>query len=222
MKILKKVADHRRDDSLAARLRRQRFALFRRLIWSLNRPFDILDVGGTALFWQRMGFAEERDVRIVLLNTREPRSAYPNLTSVIGDARDLGGFGDNEFDVIFSNSVIEHVGGYDDQRRMAGEIRRVGKRYFLQTPNRYFPIEPHFLFPFFQFLPLSLQVFIVRHSGSGWRGRIPDKHRAAEVVGSIRLLTESEVRALFPGGTVYKEKFLGLTKSFVVYGGWDQ
>lgn len=54
-------------------------------------------------------------------------------------------FQDNEFDAVFSNSVIEHVGDYEAQRQMANEIMRVGKRYFVQTPNFYFPIEPHIL-----------------------------------------------------------------------------
>jgi hypothetical protein len=213
MKILKRVADNRIDDSLATRLRWRRFTLFRHLISSLDRPFSILDVGGTPLFWEKMCFAEERGVRIVLLNIGELEFAHPNFTCVVGDGRDMGEFGDQEFDVVFSNSVIEHVGGYDEQRRMAEEVKRVGKRYFLQTPNRFFPIEPHFLFPLFQFLPRFFRDL-------GWFKGTPDEQEAAKIVDSIRLLTEREVRALFPEGTVYKEKVLGLTKSFVVYSGW--
>ena len=220
MKILKRVADNRTDDSLATRLRRRRFALFRHLISSLDRPFSILDVGGRPLFWEKMRFAEERGVKIVLLNIEEPEFAHPNFTCVVGDARDMREFGDKEFDVVFSNSVLEHVGGYDEQRQMAEEVRRVGKRYFLQTPNRFFPMEPHFRFPLFQFLPRSFRVFLVRHFDLGWFKRTPDEQEAAKIVDSIRLLTEREVRALFPEGTVYKEKVLGLTKSFVVYSGW--
>src|SRR5919202_5424479 len=153
MKILKRIADNRTDDSLATRLRRRRFTLFRHLISSLDRPFSILDVGGRPLFWEKMRFAEERGVRIVLLNIEEPEFARPTFTCVVGDARDMGEFGDKEFDVVFTKSVLEHVGGYDEQHRMAEEVRRVGKRYFLQTPNRFFPIEPHFLFPFSSSFP---------------------------------------------------------------------
>ena len=74
----------------------------------------------------------------------------------VGDAVDMPGISDGAFDVVFSNSVIEHVETYENQRRMAAEIRRVGRRYFVQTPNRHFPLEPHFLVPGFQLLPYPL------------------------------------------------------------------
>ena len=229
MRILRRMADVRYDNSLSTRLRRRRATLFRDLISSLNRPLSILDVGGTPLFWEKMGFAEEGGVKIVLLNPdehelarREAELTRPDLTLMTGDARDLREFEDKQFDVVFSNSVIEHVGSYEDQHRMAEEVRRVGKRYFVQTPNRFFPIEPHFLFPLFQFLPQSLKVFLIRHFDIGWFERTFDKQEATKIAGSIRLLTETEVRELFPGGTIHKEKFSGLTKSFMVYDGWGK
>jgi hypothetical protein len=222
VRVLKTIADNRAPNSLATRLRKQRFALFLRLLDSVPRPIKLLDVGGTQLFWERMGFTEQSGVEIVLLNLSETAVAHAHFISVIGDATDLKPFADQEFDIVFSNSVIEHVGTFEDQRRMAQEVRRVGKRYFLQTPNRYFPIEPHFLVPLFQFLPLSMQVFLVRHFDLGWSKKIPDKQKAVEHVRSIRLLTKRELAALFPGAAIYSERFLGLTKSFVAYGGWAE
>jgi hypothetical protein len=128
----------------------------------------------------------------------------------------------SSFDVVFSNSVIEHLGPrFADQKRMADEIRRVGKRYFVQTPNRYFPLEPHFLTPGFQFYPLDLRVWLVSNFNVGWYKRIPDKAKARREVESISLLSRDGVRRLFPGGRIYAEKIAGLTKSFVAYGGWD-
>jgi hypothetical protein len=218
MRVLKKVADIRQNDSLATKLRRKRFGLFLSLIESLPRPLTILDVGGTQRFWETMGFADERDTKMVLLNLEKARVSHPNFTSIIGDGRDLGRFRGGQFDVVFSNSVIEHVGGYDDQRRMAREVVRVGKTYFVQTPNRFFPIEPHFLFPLFQFLPLRVQVFLITHFKLGWYKKLPDRGEAAALARSIRLLTEREVRELFPGARIRREKLLGLTKSFIAYG----
>jgi hypothetical protein len=224
MDALRKLANNQQGSSLAAKWRRKRFVLFESLVSQLGTSYTVLDVGGTEVFWEVMGFAQEPDTKVVLLNVHEAATSRPNFTSTVGDARNMSGFKDNQFDVVFSNSVIEHVGGYDDQRLMADEIRRVGMRYFVQTPNRFFPIEPHFLFPFFQFLPLSLKVFLVRHFDLGFyaRGAIPDKRRAVEIVSSIRLLTERELRNLFPEGTMYKEKLFGMTKSFIVYCGMYQ
>ena len=221
MKILKRVTDNRQLNSLATVLRRKRFALFKALVTSLPRPLKVLDVGGTQIFWETMGFCGEKGTTVVLLNLREVLVTYQNFYSVVGDARDMRQFEDEEFDVVFSNSVIEHVGDYDDQRRMATEVRRVGKRYFIQTPNRYFPIEPHFLFPFFQFLPLKIRVGLVSHFNLGWYKRVTDREKAFQTVSSIRLLNEKEIMELLPNGAIFREKFLGLTKSFIVYGGWD-
>jgi SAM-dependent methyltransferase len=216
--VLKKLADIRKNDSLAVRLRRKRFALFLSLIRPLPRPLTILDVGGTQRFWETMGFADERDTEITLLNLEKAKVSHPNFTSIIGDGRDLRRFKDGQFDVVFSNSVIEHVATFEEQQRMAREIVRAGKMYFVQTPNRYFPIEPHFLVPFFQFFPLRLQIFLITHFRLGWYRRLPDKREAAALARSIRLLTEREFRALFPEAHIRKEKLLGVTKSFVAYG----
>ena len=220
VEMLKRIADHREADTLATRLRQKRFTFFLRLLATVPRPMKILDVGGTQAFWERMGFTNESAIEVVILNVAKMTTAPDHFVCVVGDARDMNSFARGEFDVVFSNSVIEHVGTYADQRRMAEEVKRVGKRYFLQTPNRYFPIEPHFLFPFFQFLPLSIRIFLVRHFDVGWYKRIPDKHQATSEVASIRLLTQRELADLFPGAAIYKEQLLGLTKSLIVYDGW--
>ncbi len=222
VRLVKRLADTRRADSLSTQLRRKRFSLFESLTSSLPRPLKILDVGGTQRFWELMDFVDE-DVAITLVNLPGTKIdiRHPNFSHVTADARNLDLFDDDEFDVVFSNSVIEHVGTFDDQGRMAREVRRVGRSYFVQTPNRYFPLEPHFYFPFFHFLPLPTRVFLVRHLNLGQRGRIRDKQAALKKVSHVRLLTATELRGLFPGGHLYREKLIGLTKSFVVYGGFD-
>jgi SAM-dependent methyltransferase len=210
------------DDSasLANRMRRRRFRLFQTLLETVPRPVRILDAGGTPGFWAMMGMTWQQDLHVVLLNPSVADVALPNFTTSAGDARDMHQFQDGEFDILFSNSVIEHVGDFADQQQMVREVRRVGKRYFLQTPNRYFPIEPHFFFPFFQFFPLSSKIWLIRHVPLGNFPRIPDRQKAREVARSIRLLTRKELRALFPDGQIFEEKLFFLTKSFSVYGGW--
>src|SRR5215211_2910880 len=136
MRFLRGLANYRRAGSPANRLRRRRFELFNQLLSRVPRPLRILDVGGLEEFWEILGLADEPGVEIVLVNLTAGTTRRSNMTSIVGDGRSMPGFRDGEFEVVFSNSVIEHVGGWDDQRRMADEIRRIGQRYFVQTPNR--------------------------------------------------------------------------------------
>ncbi|HKX17752.1 MAG TPA: class I SAM-dependent methyltransferase [bacterium] len=207
---------------LATRFRKKRLQFFKTLISRLPRPLTILDVGGNEFFWEQVGFTQSADVNILLLNLTKERVRYRNFTSIQGDARDMREFRNEQFDVVFSNSVIEHVGRYEQQCQMAGEIRRVGKRYWVQTPNRRFPVDPHFLIPFLQLYPMWLKTLATRYIDIGSFGKIYDRKLAENYfTNSHRLLSEHEVRVLFPGGQLYKEKLCGLTKSFVVYGGWN-
>jgi len=182
-----------------------------------------LDVGGSETFWGGTEVVRDAGINVVLLNQLHLHPQLPRFTAVTADARDMRSFGDGEFDVVFSNSVIEHLGDWESQRLMAKEVIRVGKRYFVQTPNRLFPLEPHFLFPFFQFLPLSWRISLVQHFDLGWyaKGRIPDRSRARETVTAIRLLSLSEMRSLFPSASIQRERLAGLTKALVAYGGWS-
>ncbi|HTV73145.1 MAG TPA: class I SAM-dependent methyltransferase [Candidatus Acidoferrales bacterium] len=214
-----RISDHRNPRSLAAKLRARRSAFFHDLLCRVPKPITILDVGGTADFWKRLAFAND-GLNVILLNMSASMIDDPRFESVVGDARDLSAFGSGSIDVVYSNSVIEHVGTFADQRRMAEEVRRVGKRYFVQTPNAWFPIEPHFLVPGFQFMPLELRAFLLSRARLGWIPREPDHKAAREIVDSIHLLTERQMRNLFPEALLYREKFLGMTKSVISYHGW--
>ncbi|MCX8174497.1 MAG: methyltransferase domain-containing protein [Thermoplasmata archaeon] len=217
VRALTNLADFRRDESVAIKLRLRRIALLKSFLSSLNKPLKILDVGGTEIFWERMGFAGAEGIEITILNLSEEKVHHPNFRSVSGDARNMFQFCDGAFDVVFSNSVLEHVGSYEDQKRMAMEVQRVGKHFFVQTPNYYFPLEPHFLFPFFQFFPLWLKVFLLGHFNLGWYRKISDEREAIKIANSVRLLKETELRELFPDATIHREKFCGLTICFIVY-----
>jgi hypothetical protein len=164
---------------------------------------------------------EPADIRVTLLNLEHQGVSSARFVSASGDARSIPQFADRSFDVVFSNSVIEHVGGYDQQRRMANEIQRVGRRYFVQTPNKRFPLEPHFLFPWFQYFPVSVRAWMLNRFDVGWYKRIPDPAAARAEVKSIQLLTRARFSALFPGARIHEERIAGLTKSFVAIGGWD-
>lgn len=215
--MLKQIGDLSNPNSLSTRMRNRRFVFFRKLVDELPRPLSILDVGGSVSFWQRAEFDNEPGISLTLLNIGRPQTLPSNMTFVTGDARNMPQFANGEFDIVFSNSTIEHVGDFGDQSRMAQEVQRIGKRYFVQTPNYYFPIEPHFLFPGFQFLPIATRVWLLMNFGFSRKGKYTDRAVAQADVESIRLLTTGEMRQLFPGAEIYKEYFAGLVKSIVSY-----
>jgi SAM-dependent methyltransferase len=219
MSLILALADTRDPNSLASRLRRRRFELFKTLLARVPRPVNILDVGGTEAFWRDSDIVRDPSISVTLLNLAFAREASPQFRQVEGDARSLG-FPDKSFDVVYSNSVIEHVGGAADQLRMATEVQRVGQRYFVQTPNYYFPIEPHFLVPGFQFLPVSARARLLNSFDLGWTKRELDLESARVVVDSVKLLRRSDLARFFPNSKIYDERYLGLTKSFIAYGGF--
>lgn len=219
--MLPKILDNNNPGSLVNKLRKRRFERFQSLIRPLPRPLTILDVGGGEYIWAAMDFGGDPGITVTLLNLHPVETSYPNFKSVVGDARAMTCFGDREFDVVFSNSVIEHVGGPNDMQRMAAEAERVGKRYFIQTPNRYFPIEPHFLFPLFQFLPLRLQVFLVCHISLGYFKKFTDPKEAEEEIRAIHLLSIADMRRLFRGAEILEERVAGLTKSLMACKGFS-
>jgi len=223
--LIRSLANNSDPGSLATRMRRARFALFVSLLNRIPGHTKILDIGGTQEFWNLMcggdPGGEGGDVRVTLLNIEHQPVSSRQFVSAVGDARHMPQFGDRSFDVVFSNSVIEHVGGFAEQKCMASEIRRIGVRYFVQTPNKRFPLEPHFLFPWFQYLPAAVRAGMVQRFNVGWYRRIPDAVAARAEVDSIRLLTRKDFAALFPGAAIHVEKVAGLAKSFVAYGGWE-
>lgn len=216
----KRFADNTSSTSVATRLRRQRFQLFLDMLGDAPRV-TILDIGGRPAYWEMM--AEGTDLadrlQITLLNIEDNVSTHPNFTTLVGDGRAMPQFADGQFDIVFSNSTIEHVGDFADQQRMASEVRRVGRKYYVQTPNRYFPIEPHFVFPFFQFLPIATRAWLLERFTLGWMPRQPNREAALREVRGIRLLGKAEMRKLFPDARIFEERYLGMVKSFVAWRG---
>lgn len=197
------AAAHRRGlariaEPLARRARQRRHDLYRRVM--APRPEEtILDVGcGTEGL---AGFEQGAD--ITGLDAVE-RPDYPGRRFVRGDARALP-FEAGSFDIAYSNSLVEHLDPFD-RGRFAAEIRRIAGRYWVQTPNRYFPIEPHVLLPGFQFLP---ELARRRLWGLGMP-RTPYE--------PVELLGAAELRELFPDAVILRERLAGLTKSLIAAG----
>lgn len=224
---LTQFADEK-NNSLATRLRKKRFSLFKSFIeenYKNSKPssLKIIDVGGTPVIWENNLSLLETALpatkfEITVVNIKKFKTNCASIKSLVVDAKDMQRFRDKEFDIVFSNSLLEHVGDRHAQLLVAKEMLRVGKRYFVQTPNFYFPVEPHFLFPFFQFLPQQLKVWLVTNFALGWRKKLSDRQSATKLVNSVRLLRKNQLLELFPDTNLFAEKFMGLTKSFIAYG----
>jgi len=219
--LKKRFADNTSRDSVSTRLRRQRFTILVKLLDYFEGPVRILDVGGRPQFWESMTADRilGKSIHVTLLNLEAYPVCAPGFTAVVGDGRKMPQYLDGQFDIVFSNSTIEHAGTRADQLQMANEMRRVGKAYCIQTPSRSFPIEPHFLFPFFQFLPISVRTRLVNTFDLGWYKRVRDKREAEALVRSISLLSRRDVERLFPDATIYEERYAGAVKSYVAYRG---
>lgn len=202
--------------SLGDRFRAKRFEYFEKCLATLDGPVRILDIGGRDYFWINRGYHLREDLEITLINLSAFESAHENIKSIAGDATDLKQFSDNHFDIAFSNSVIEHLYTWENQEKMAAECHRIAARFFVQTPNKYFFIEPHYQLPFFNFFPDFLAKAILTKTsmslGEKW-----SKERAETSLAEIRLLSLREFKTLFPGSTIFTEKFFGLRKSFTAH-----
>ena len=163
------------------------------MIEARSKPVTILDVGGTVGDWASRGYADRADVQVTAANHRPEPDRHPNIRSVEADAADLSMFGDRSFDLVFSNSTIEHLVTKGNQRAMADEIRRLAPAYYVQTRNHWLPIEPHFLAPGWQYLPRSVRIAIVQRVRVGHRGPGHDPIESARVVDEIRLLRRREI-----------------------------
>jgi ubiquinone/menaquinone biosynthesis C-methylase UbiE len=200
--------------------RTKRFAFIMSLLDKLTKggkKIKILDIGGTEDYWNSMGLNLGNNIEIVLLNLYKIEVRGAGFSSIKGEACNLEGVADKSFDLVFSNSVIEHLFSIENQQKMANEVKRVGKNYYIQTPNKFFPIEPHWVFPFFQFLPFGLKVYLTKNFSLGHISKAKSKQEAIDLVNEVNLLSKKELESLFSESKLYIEKFIGFDKSYAVY-----
>jgi hypothetical protein len=194
---------------IQGRTRRRRMQLFERLM-SPGPQSRILDLGGTLAVWSYI--RQPLEITIFNLPGRADASipTHHRVTLVEGDACATLPYSDGEFDIVFSNSVIEHVGAEDRQAAFAANARRVGRSYYVQTPGPWFPIEAHTGMPFWWFYPEPLRRRIL----TVWHTKMP---AWSDAIADTRVLTHGRMAALFPGATIYTEWLAGLPKSYTAY-----
>lgn len=217
MSIFKFLVNHHKKDSLVNQFRQKRFELLKNGIEKLIQKdnFKILDIGGDIQYWKNIGW-QHPACKIHLLNLYEsivPENETHQFSSSVGNGLSLE-YKKGEVDLIFSNSVIEHVGSYEKQQIFAGEVRRVSDKYIVQTPSIWFPLEPHSLIPLFQFLPHSIRALLIMTFNINYFPKAKTYKEAIKVSHSTLMFTHKRFKQLFPEAEIQVERFLGIPKSY--------
>ncbi len=220
--LAKAISNYSSQTSIGSRFRARRIAPLMDLIEELacdNDIIKIIDIGGTAEYWDIVPteFRDELNVRITIINL--PGNPLPKdhgcFTFVHADGCNLSKFENNSFHIAHSNSVIEHVGDWNRMIKFSCELKRVAQKYFVQTPNFWFPVEPHAMTPFFHWLPKSIRVWWVKKSALGHWSKATSTEEAVQIVQSARLLNKKKFHLLFDDAVITTERLFLLPKSFV-------
>lgn len=199
-----------------ARFRAARFKRVADLIERLvlrHGQIRVLDAGGRAEYWNLLPETLGERVELTILNysaeledyseTTAPHVRYINVT---GDACDMPQYADRSFHLVHSNSVIEHVGSYGKMIAFANEVRRVGQSYYVQTPNFWFPVDPHNAFPLLHWLPDPVRIRAEMLFDVGLARRT-DLAGAAARLDDCRMISQGMMRRLFPDAEHSAERF---------------
>ena len=202
------ILSSRPVDWLRRRWRSRRMEAFLRLMQIPARA-RIIDLGGSMSMWELI----DHDYQVTLVNRSRwalPQSPHKYRIEV-ADACDLHGlFADQSFDLVFSNSTIEHLGGPERRQQFAAEVLRLAPAWWIQTPCGSFPIEAHTGLPFYWSWPRWAQA----RAEATRRHRHPEWYEEMQTTVAV---DESEMLTLFPGSAIYRERVMGLVKSFTMY-----
>ena len=221
--------------NLRTKTRSARRAVFQSFLTNLRRTLPdgdtrilkVLDLGGTAAFWEGWWNISAGDrLEITLVNNhvidktqegKRPRTGF--LTDVNRDATSITVEEFGQFDLIFSNSFLEHLRNRKDQALIAERISASGRPYFIQVPNKNSPVDPHFPFaPFFAIWPLGIKarMLTLTDMGSGGR-RVPSVEEARRRLSYYSPLGLRDMLQLFPAGSHKVERPFGVPMSILVY-----
>jgi hypothetical protein len=220
--LAKRISNYDSPKSVGSKLRAKRIAPLLDMIeevFKVHGYVNLIDIGGTEQYWSLvpMQYLLDRKVKITIVNI--PGSLLPKdhgpFTFAESDGCDLACFKDRSFHIAHSNSVVEHVGDWGRQLQFAKELERVSPAYFVQTPNFWFPIEPHFMTPFFHWLPKPMRMWLVTHFRLGHFKKAESVGEAVMLAEHARLLTHEMMQYLFKDAEILTERFFGLPKSFI-------
>jgi hypothetical protein len=193
--------------------RSKKFELFQSRFQPL--PGDrVLDVGASGDVFLRYTFEDiyPYPERIIaggynLSEVAAARRCYPSSRYAVFDGCQLP-FPDRSFDLVFSNAVIEHILGNARQQEFAREVMRVGKSWFVTTPNYWYPFESHYHLPFIQFIPSEAQRMYNRAFGT---------HIPKGQVQELALLSALKLQKLFPTSRIAHVRVTFWPETLVAY-----
>jgi len=205
--------------------REQRLKRFNEFMRGATGRTRLIDLGGTVKFWETWGLAKQPLLDVTLVNNHDRDKCHandpiklPNIHRLNADVLTLSAADFAEYDVIFSNSLIEHLPGRELQRQLARAIVDSGRPYFLQTPNKRSPLDPHFprpYVPFFAAYPRALQARLLSWSALGSSSASPSYDAALVRLQNYYPLTTRDVRQLFPQARIVLERPLGVPMSII-------
>jgi hypothetical protein len=220
--LAKAIANYGKKNSMGSRFRAKRVQPLINMIELNFRKYgvvNIVDVGGTEIYWNIVPeyYLDDHNVTITVVNlpSTNPPEDHGRFKFVSADACNLAIFPDTTFHIAHSNSVVEHVGDWERMLQFANEISRIAEFYFVQTPNFWFPVEPHCMTPFFHWLPKPIRVWMVLHFQLGDWEKANSISQAVISVERIRLLDKKMFQELFNDASVLTERFFLLPKSFI-------
>ena len=221
-KLAKKLVVYENADSVGSKFRARRIEPFLAMLdaaYKENGRVKIIDMGGTRTYWNILSeeILSKYNVHITLVNLpgSVPQKDDERFAYIEGDCRDLSFINNNAFHIAHSNSVIEHVGDWESMSKFAQEVARVAPAYFVQTPNFWFPVEPHCMTPFFHWLPRQARIFLIRKLNVGNWSRQNSVDSAVRTIDSAQLLNKSMFAELFKDASQLTEKFLLMPKSLI-------
>jgi hypothetical protein len=199
-------------DSWASRRRAERWAWLLRAFPRLDE-MRVLDLGGYPSTWIQ---GDIRPAHVHVVNIEDLEANVPDWIEVDrGDACALPTeITSRRYDLVFSNSVLEHVGGHERRMRFAENVHRMAPAHWVQTPYRYFPVEPHWIAPGMQFMPVRARAAMARR----WplaHVRSANLRDALDGVLWTELVDKTQMRYYFPDSVIRSERVLGLTKSLI-------
>src|SRR4030042_1864807 len=176
-------------EGLTLRSRRRKYALFMDLM-SPHHKDKVLDVGVAPYTLRSTNYLEQwypYPGSITALTNEDPEKFtdfhkhFPKVKLLFADGKNLP-FPNNHFDIVFSNAVVEHVGGMDEKRRFIHSLVRVAKRAFITTPNYWFPIDAHTLIPFTHWFPQGIRFYFYKKMGrSYWADSTRSEEHTSEL-----------------------------------------